>query len=1144
MGPLVRAVRSLAQACVVLFVCASAASAQGTTTFVFDSEPGDLIGGGRQETLTAATHSIAASVGSANTLTFTIASLAAPGNALWTIKLGAPRLTALSEGVYEGALINSGAGPSLEVYPCAGSFGRFVVRQLVMEGTTVVRAAVDLEQHCWSADAGFFAAVRFNSTIVESDVIPFDGIYPTYRLTLTAPSNGTITGGGLNCGSSGTACDLSPSSPLGVPLIAVPDPGYAFAGWTGRACYGFSTLTVRVNTVKECSAAFEPLITSTPRSRALLDHSSGTSAPPQREVLSELTTNWSGFMSADHRKATFQILFPTASGGYSARTIVFSAPQGQTLQPGTSYAALGLPTTTIAGMDAGLSCSRLTGRFVVRDLVEGTFGSIEHAAIDFEQHCDDSDAGVFGSVRYHSALDAVPFGGDYPRYRLVIPAPSHGRVTGAGIDCGGAGTACESDFAGPTTVALTATPDAGYEFAGWSDSCHGGAAITFRLNTVKQCAPIFEAASAPAPRKRLTMVSRPGEAILQGRTEIYSAPNSIWSTFASAGSVSFAVNGIVDAAETTWTLTFGAASGQILASGAYTNAASVSSPTRPSLQVSGNGRSCTVTDSSFTIHDLELDGEGGVLRARIDFDQHCDAAGSAALSGSIEYVIAEPSGVTLDKSQLSYAVIKHDNGLIGRITAPQTVHVSMRPGGGQGWTAVSSVPWLQILPPSGIGSQPLSIGLQPSAGGMEDSTVVGTVTVTAEGGRSATVTVVAAVLSDATSSPFGAFDTPAPMSQDLSGSVALTGWALDDLDVMEVQIWRQPHPSEPAAAIFQGSDARHGKVFIGTATLIDGARPDVEAQYALPNRSRAGWGYMLLTRGVAAWEGQGLFTLHAIALDRDDHVTEIGSTSISINNALATKPFGTIDTPGQGALASGLYANSGWVLSPTPGVTIPAANVRVVVDGVFLPDVPNTAPRSDVTYTFPGMDTSAAGRGLFIDTTAYADGLHTIAWVVTDSLGRSDGIGSRFFRIANGGLGSLKTAERSAARAAPGVSTEVVDRAPASMAPIQVRHGFDPQTTFETLQGSSEHFAVDAKIFDRVEVKLPASSGVTYAGYLRALGELRPMPAGAAIDPSTGTFTWQPGAGYLGAYDFVFVATEKRGIASRHEVRVTLGTDK
>ena len=31
-----------------------------------------------------------------------------------------------------------------------------------------------------------------------------------------------------------------------------------------------------------------------------------------------------------------------------------------------------------------------------------------------------------------------------------------------------------------------------------------------------------------------------------------------------------------------------------------------------------------------------------------------------------------------------------------------------------------------------------------------------------------------------------------------------------------------------------------------------------------------------------------------------------------------------------------------------------------------------------------------------------------------------------------------------------------------------------------------------------------------------------PLPIGSHLDPDTGRFTWNPGAGFVGAYDFTF----------------------
>jgi hypothetical protein len=533
-----------------------------------------------------------------------------------------------------------------------------------------------------------------------------------------------------------------------------------------------------------------------------------------------------------------------------------------------------------------------------------------------------------------------------------------------------------------------------------------------------------------------------------------------------------------------------------------------------------------------------------VTRLAIDFEQHCSSAGNPPLVGTIRYQSSLDQGpLTLDKTALSFASTVMPDNTIGNTTAAQTIRLSEPPGGSIPWivTAVSQGAWLRVTPSSGNTSATLTVSVVPGLSGLGAHT--GTITVTAGGVSLPPVTVTWTLLGLQTDPPFGLFESPAALTTNVSGAVPLTGWALDDVEVTHVQIWRQPHPTDPPAAIQQGIGGDpNPKVFIGEATMIDGARPDVEAAFfALPNRSRAGWGYMMLTRGLV-WDGDGFFTLYAVAIDREGHSRTIGSTAISVNNAQSVKPFGTIDTPGQGATASGLYPNTGWVLTPdvTGATTIPAGNVRLMIDGTLMPGVFSTASRADISTSFPGMDTSQAGRGMFIDTTAFADGMHTIAWIVTDTAGHTDGIGSRFFRVANGGVGSLRAAERAAARPVSNVASEDVDAAPLAMSAVQARQGFDAETPFETLQGSSDGFAVETEELDRVEVKLAISRGTAYSGYLRALGELRPLPAGAALDTSTGTFTWQPPAGFLGAYDFVFVATGKGGIVSRQELRVTI----
>jgi hypothetical protein len=58
--------------------------------------------------------------------------------------------------------------------------------------------------------------------------------------------------------------------------------------------------------------------------------------------------------------------------------------------------------------------------------------------------------------------------------------------------------------------------------------------------------------------------------------------------------------------------------------------------------------------------------------------------------------------------------------------------------------------------------------------------------------------------------------------------------------------------------------------------------------------------------------------------------------------------------------------------------------------------------RSDIATLFPGYANTSGAVGYFVlDTTTLSNGMHSIAWSVTDDQGRTDGIGSRFFWVQN-----------------------------------------------------------------------------------------------------------------------------------------------
>jgi hypothetical protein len=241
--------------------------------------------------------------------------------------------------------------------------------------------------------------------------------------------------------------------------------------------------------------------------------------------------------------------------------------------------------------------------------------------------------------------------------------------------------------------------------------------------------------------------------------------------------------------------------------------------------------------------------------------------------------------------------------------------------------------------------------------------------------------------------PFGFVDTPTDNASGLSGAVALTGWALDDMGVTRVRIYRDPVAGEPAAS----------QIYIGDGAFVDGARPDVQALYpTLPYASRAGWGLQVLTNMLPG-QGNGTYRFSVYADDFEGLTTLLGTRMVTCANATATVPFGTIDTPAPGQTVSGTLINFGWAMTPQPDV-IPfdGSTIDVLIDDVVVGHPTYGLARPDVDATFPGYQNTGHAVGYFvIDTTQLANGLHTIAWVVQDNVGNMQGIGSRFFTVAN-----------------------------------------------------------------------------------------------------------------------------------------------
>ena len=318
----------------------------------------------------------------------------------------------------------------------------------------------------------------------------------------------------------------------------------------------------------------------------------------------------------------------------------------------------------------------------------------------------------------------------------------------------------------------------------------------------------------------------------------------------------------------------------------------------------------------------------------------------------------------------------------------QSFGLSVTTGTGCSWTVNSFNLWITPVTKSGSGNGTATFNIASNT-----SSAPRTGTLLIEGQ-------IVSVTQVANSAPFGSLDLPLNNTMNVSGAVAVTGWALSPTGIAEVSVWRDPVAGETPAA--------NGYIFIANADLVPGSRPDVAQAYPGYPDNTWGWGILVLTNELPGTGGlpigNGSYRLHVIVTDNAQLSTEIGATGISVNNTASVLPFGTIDTPAPGATASGTaYINFGWVLTPQPNIIpINGSTITVYIDNAPVGHPSYGYYRSDVSTLFPNLQNSAGPVGYYIvDTTQLTNGLHTISWTVTDSANDSNGLGSRYFIVQN-----------------------------------------------------------------------------------------------------------------------------------------------
>jgi len=522
----------------------------------------------------------------------------------------------------------------------------------------------------------------------------------------------------------------------------------------------------------------------------------------------------------------------------------------------------------------------------------------------------------------------------------------------------------------------------------------------------------------------------------------------------------------------------------------------------------------------------------GSYRYRVRASNDAGASDWRAGTPDCSVILLVPK-IGLNRDTFSFAATR------GGLSSPSRQLLINNSGEGiLNWTAVKSADWMTIGPESRTGSGVLTIAIAQTD--LIPGLYQGTVTISDPFASNSpqVVTIDYQVYeSGSTSLPFGSFDSPTE-GKAVASSIPVTGWALDDIGLQSVKIYR--------------GTGMNDRAFIGDAVFVEGARPDVEAAYpGYPMNDKAGWGYMMLTNFLPL--GDGPYSLLAYGTDLEGHEVLLGQKSITVNNAAAILPFGAIDSPAQGGTASGnLYYNFGWVLTPQPNsIPLDGSTIHVWVDGAALGHPNYGYNREDIATQFTAFKNADKAVGVYnLDTTTFTTAVHTIAWSAVDSAGHVDGIGSRYFSIQNiSGSPSpaapagktLRTIEDLAGMAEDRWTPVFVRRGTVLDAPVEMvvpdGDGISRISVFEITrialylekEISDEREEAMIQRGARILHKVP-SSAVRYEAYALANGRLRNLPIGASFDNVDGVFYWQPGPGFLGEYQIIIVDTELKTI--------------